>query len=155
MKHLFLLFVIIKMNCAVAQHKKDSLDIYLSKLNWNSVTITPTFIPRLLLDDEAKKILMLKDARFNQRLFERLDENEKTLALHILLTERLSPSTENMIVLESYVYQNDTIAIVKYNFNKLDWSLNLKTGKYFISKSAINRIKAYWRNKLKILNSHF
>lgn len=149
MRSFFVLLLMAKLNVVYSQFSKDSVDIYISKLNWSSVTITPTIFPKLLLNDDAKNILKINDNNLNQKLYNHLGEKEKTLVLHILLTKRFESKNISVTPGESYLYKNDTVTVVNYTYNHLHWSLNIKGQTYCISDKEVNRIKVFWRRRLQ------
>ena len=124
---------------------KDSTSFYISRLNWHSIEYSGTYFQKLYLTDEAKIILSVKDSSKIQKLITAMDHSNKTVAIHILLTQLLEP--KNQIFRERFQYgNNNLVQRVDNIYNSLVWSTS--DGIHFqINKLEISRIKEYWKSK--------
>src|SRR5271170_7818592 len=117
----------------------DSTSFYISKLNWDSFSESGDHFPNLYLMGDAKKILEIKDKHKIRKLVNCIQDSEKTVAIHIILTKLLEPQKANLN--NHFHYKTDgSMQMVEFEYNSLMWSTR-DVGNYQISQSEIKKIK--------------
>jgi hypothetical protein len=128
------------------QTQPDSADFYISMLNQNSATVGTSYAPKMNFDASAQRLLTLKSAAVERKLYSHLGEKEKTVAIHAILTRRLQV---NAAVSQQYTYRGDTISAVAITYNHLTWHYDLTNGQTIINDVEIKHAQSYWRRKIK------
>jgi len=147
-KCFFLLILTILTHVCVAQSKTDSVRYYIDKLNWKSFVASYEYVPNLVLLNDAKRIVSLRDKKKVPKLVSALCTEQKTVVIHIILTQLLEP--EKTTIKLSYIYaKGASIKEVRYTYNGLSWFYNVKTGADSICNKGISYTKKYWKSFLK------
>jgi hypothetical protein len=148
MKYALIITFLLLLNLAKAQRSgnPDSVNIYISRLDWNSFEIATTYVPRIGLNEDAKRLIKIEDKEKIKKLLNKIDIDQKTVAIHMILTYLLEPTKKQFR--ESYNYGKDsTIKSVIFSYNRLKWTSDSHLQNNSISKGEINRIKQYWRKR--------
>lgn len=146
MKYNFILGLLFLFKLGYCQDKSDSLLMYINDLNWTSFNITTNYISNLTLSVNAKRLVDLKDNRKLQELIKNLKDSDKTVAIHIILTQIIEPNNNTFAY--HYEYGSDsTINSIKYSYNGLTWYCQNKINRNYIKCNDISLIKKYWINK--------
>jgi hypothetical protein len=133
-----------------ALNSRDSIDIYISKLNWNSFEITSNHFSQLLLRADAKRIIKIKDSTKLKKLLGNLEDSTKTVAIHIVLTKLLDPMLDPSKKGFSYKYyysKDGRMEKTVFVYNDLNWARN--SGKWSIQKDEINKVIKYWSRRIQ------
>ncbi|MEJ7829199.1 MAG: hypothetical protein WKF91_13410 [Segetibacter sp.] len=141
MKKLILLLCVINLSSSYAQSTKNSIDEYISRLNWDALIIAPTYGSKLTIDSNAQKLVLVKDSMALSKLYDNLSQPEKTVVIHMILTKRLEKDKESL----SYTASGNSL---NYKYNNLSWSYNVKEQRYSIDEAEINKVKRYWCKRL-------
>jgi len=131
----------------------DSTDFYISRLNCNSVTLTPTYYLHFVLDSNGQRLVNLNDRNLNKKLLSHLYDSSKFFALHIILASRLKYDGSAF----TYEFVWDTarkyITVLNVSCNNIHWYyLELEdTSKCFfhIEKYELDKANRCWTEKLK------
>jgi hypothetical protein len=148
MKYALTITFLLLLNLAKSQPSgnTDSVNIYISRLDWNSIEIATTYVPRIGLNEDAKRLIEIKDKDKIKKLLNKIDIDQKTVAIHMILTYLLEPTKKQFG--ESYNYGKDsTIKSVIYSYNRLKWTSDTHLQNNSISKEQINTIDRYWRKR--------
>jgi hypothetical protein len=137
---------------AIGQNEKanDSTSFYISRLNWNSFSISWNYAAEFHLEKDAINLIQLNDSLKLKMLLESIDDSTKTVTIHAILSKIFEPKNSSFKVI--YKHPNETsreVIGVDLIFNSLIWSGNEIEG-YRIKNSEITRIKKYWMTKLNI-----
>jgi hypothetical protein len=120
----------------------DSIGVYIENLDWTSYEITTNYISNLVLKDKANYLIRTTSSNRNKQLLENIDSANKTVVIHVILTNILEP--ENAKFAQHYIYGNDsTVCGVEFTYNKLNWYQD-DNYKQHIKKKEIKKIKKYW-----------
>ncbi len=123
----------------------DSVNIYISRLGWESFSVATTYIPQLVLKEDAKRLIAIKGKAKIKKLLDSIVISQKTVAIHIILSQLLDPTKRQFG--ESYNYGKDsTIKSVVFSYNGLKWARD-SLQENSISQEEINRIARYWRKR--------
>lgn len=147
MKHIPVLLLMAAFTSCFCQPTKsiDSVEVYIKKLNWESFVITTNYVSEIVLKEDALKLVELKRGNTIKQLISNIDNPEKTVVLHVILTKMIEPEKQKFSY--SYNYASDsTIQSVVYNYNGLSWIRN-KENVSSVSNESITVIKNYWRDK--------
>lgn len=150
MKSIFSLSIVLLITGSVYCQKDSAINNYINKLNWNSFTVTPTYAPEVVIDSNAKKIIALKSKKVIQKLYANISDTNKTIAIHILLTQMLDNDTIRIGAMS--IYNEGKFEAVRYVYNKAKWFFNIESESNCIDKSEIICIKNYWSKRLNKLN---
>ena len=148
MKYALIITFLLLLNLAKAQRSgnTDSVNFYISSLNWNSFEITTTYVPRIGLNEDAKRLIEIKDKAKIKKLVGNIGIDQKTVAIHMILTYLLEPTKKQFG--ESYNYGKDsTIKSVIYSYNRLKWTSDSHLQNNSISREEVDRIEQYWRKR--------
>lgn len=129
-----------------ANHYADSTDFYIKKLSWSSFEITNNYISQLIMKHDAKRLVELEDKEKLEKLFHNLDRKDKTVIIHIILSQILEPDSSSF----SQVYQyakDSTVKSVQYSYNGLRWVKDAGSRNH-ISGHDIRMIKKYWLHRI-------
>jgi hypothetical protein len=124
---------------------RDSTASDLFCLTENSVSVAVTYLPSLLLDSCAIRLVYAKNDSVNRKLADLMQEGKMVLPLHVILTRRHHISSS---LSEHFQYKNDSLTAVRYTYNKLEWTVNSSTREISISQKSINKCQTYWRKKI-------
>lgn len=162
MKYLitFPVLVFVTSFCVAQTQQKDSVDYYISRLGWDAATVATTYVPKVVLNEYAQKLVIMKGKSIDNRLYEKIGDTEKTLAIHVILTQRrkyrVKLSEEGVRQNEDSItkyqishYTKDTLLGINYTYNGLKWYYNLNSGESSISDEAIRYAQSYWRKRIK------
>ncbi len=126
----------------------DSLEFYIRQLNWTSFEISNNYIPFLTLKDIGNRLVSLKDERKLQELLKNINDTNKTVAIHIILTKIIEPLKNEFS--QYYEYAKDSsICTVRYSYNGLTWYYENKKDKNHIQKGNRSEIREYWNERIK------
>lgn len=148
MKYALTISFLLLLNLAKSQSSvnTDSVDIYISRLNWNSIEIATTYVPQINLNEDAKRLIEIKDKSKIKKLVGNIGIDQKTVAVHMILTYLLEPTKKQFG--ESYIYGKDsTIKSVIYSYNRLKWTSDTHLQNNIISRKEVDRIEQYWRKR--------
>lgn len=149
MRFIIIFLLLTKSNCSLSQSiPPDSIDYYIQKLNWNSFDFTPTYFRTIVLSNMAERLVSLEKKDAVAKLLTRITDSEKTVAIHIILTNIYEP--QNAYLKTSYQYQDNKLIKVFYSVNELNWEEDVNE-RYMITENEIKKIKAYWEQKLSFL----
>lgn len=124
----------------------DSVEVYIKRLNWESFVITTSFVSECILKADALRLVEIKSDGGIKMLVNNLENSEKTVVIHMILTKILEPAKQ--VFSYKYNYSTDsTIQSVTYNYNGLSWMRD-KEFLSFVSPENIIAIKRYWQDKL-------
>jgi len=161
MRYLIVLLLFFKTSSSLAQViQEDSADYYISQLNWTSATVTSSYIPKIDLNNFAQKLVKMQSKFIENKLYEKITDTQKTLAIHVILTQRhdytfklseegYRQNEDSITKYQIHHYTKDTLLGIFYEFNGLKWYYNLNTGQASISKDTVKYIQQYWVKKLK------
>ncbi len=129
-------------------YAKDSIEYYIKNLSWNSIRLTPTYVPYLMLNYDAQAILdnIADTSTVSSLLLKQIKETDKVVSVHVILSKMYEP--KNNKFKQYYVYRGDSIIAVNYFYNTLKWQYDSETGNYQIAPESIRKIKEYWEKKL-------
>lgn len=150
MRYFFIICFIFLFKIGICQDVKpvDSLGLYINQLSWTSFEISNNYIPFLILKDNAKSLINLKDERKLPKLYRNIDDTSKTVAIHIILTQIIEP-INNALTLRYEYAKDSTISYVLYSYNGLTWCYENKKNVSHIQKKNVSVIKKYWKQKIK------
>lgn len=143
---LFVLLISIVLSASFC-FAQDSSSYFISKLSWESLFIKPTYAKELVLSKSAEKVIAYKNDKTSKMLFCALSDTTKTVAAHMILSRMYEMQNESFT--QTNIYEGDSIIIVRYTYNTLEWQYNVKAGKYSIELAKIKKIKEYWKKKLR------
>src|ERR1700722_4927474 len=87
-RYLLLLSFLIVAKFGFGQTKPiDSTAYYINKLNWKSFGITSNYVSQPYLLEDAKKIISINDKNKVKKLIKALSNEEKTVVIHMILTQ--------------------------------------------------------------------
>jgi hypothetical protein len=146
--------------CFAQTQQKDSVDYYISHLDWDAATVATTYVPKVVLNEYAQKLVMINDRSIDNRLYEKIGDTEKILAIHVILTQRhhypanfwYSENRQNTDSITKYRidhYTKDTLMGMFYHYNGLQWYYDFITGQPSIRNKAVKYAQSYWRKKIK------
>lgn len=141
-----ILLLCFKLSFSFAQTQQDSIDYYIKNLNWASITVSTTYVPKLLFDENSSKLIALKNDSLEAKLLKCIDYKHKSLAVHVILSRRHNVKAS---LSQAYKYKNSEIEGVRYAYNGLKWYYDLNNGKSTINDDALRYVKHYWQKKLK------
>ena len=151
MKPLFFLsaFFICQACMAQKQVAKDSIDFYLTKIDNHAVSVSGNHAAAAVkMNNEAKILYDNADKYIIDNLMALLENENKALVCHVLLSELLEPGNKSFY----YTTEDMTDSIlVSYKYNGLLWKavfdkINLTT-EIHIDSTEMKKIKAYWLSK--------
>lgn len=144
MKKLIVLsiLVIITNHCTSQIQAQDSINYFISNLNARSVTVSTTYVPKLLFDSISSKLVSIGGTSIEQKLYARITDKEKALAIHAILTMRYKKPT---YLSQLGKYKKDTLVGLYFTYNDLKWYYEINSGKSRIEKKNLRRIKSYWK----------
>jgi len=153
MKISLLLFVILKCSFLFAQiNGSDSIKKHIDSLNWNSFTIAYTYFAHLKISGDAEAIKNFDEKQVTVMLLNSLSIESKAVISHMLLSQMFEP--EDSSLKTTIEYKNDSInspvSAVIYTYNQLNWKFDIDKATYTISNADMDRIKNYWKTKLKL-----
>ncbi len=150
------------------EKKQSIIDDQIKKIDWSSLQVVTNYFVQIVLNDSLVNQLGYKDSTIVHKLFDNLSIENKTVTIHILLTQIFEPQKSNFKFyykdkqnVNSYkcddnqdlisCYYNGKNVII-YHYNNLKWSIDLNTNQYKISKTEIKKIIKYWK---KTINQTF
>jgi hypothetical protein len=143
---MILMFFLISLAKCKSSTGVDSVNIYISRLGWNSFGITGTYVPRIAFYDDARRLVKINDKTKVKKLIENIREEQKTVVIHLILSQIIEPSRGDLG--EHLNYENNSaVKSVDYLFNGLTWTDNSKENRTSISLNEIDKIEKYWRKK--------
>lgn len=143
---IFFVFVMFFEIC-VCQTKQDK-DELCDQLNWNSFCITTDHFPRLILNKPLTNLLERKDKNSSPYLIQCIHKEDKTVAIHILLTNVFEADKSALSI--SYLYGKDSsIQIIKYTYNSLSWFYSVEKDSLYVNRKDIKKIYKYWKSYIK------
>jgi hypothetical protein len=143
---MFFVFVMF-FEIGVCQTKQDK-DELCDQLNWNSFCITTNHFPRLILNKSLTNLLERKEKNSFPYLIQCIHKKDKTVAIHILLTNVFEVDKNALSI--SYVYGKDSsIQIIKYTYNSLSWFYSIKKDSFYVNRENIKNIYKYWKSYIK------
>jgi hypothetical protein len=150
MRYFFIIGFIFLFKIGICQDVKpvDSLGLYINQLSWASFEISNNYISSLILKDNAKSLISLKDERKLPELLMNINDSSKTVAIHIILTQIIKPM-DNALTLHYEYAKDSTISYVLYSYNGLTWCYENKRNKNHIQKNNIAKIEKYWQGKIR------
>ena len=140
-KIIFLLAIII-FSIKPSYGQKDSLEYYVNKLNWNSFEEIIGFAPRIKLGPDIHNLIAFKDPQKINYLVNKLSDETKTVAIHIVLT--------NVYIkgYSSFGMIDEAGKWSVFEYNGLKWKRRNNVIRS-ISKKDIKRIKIYWKKRIE------
>jgi hypothetical protein len=126
--------------------QEDSVDYYISNLNWSSVTVSTTYVPKLIFDVNSLRLIALKGSSIEKKLYKKIGDKERTLAIHAILTSRYHKPTS---LSQLGNYEKDTLVGLYFTYNHLKWYYELNSGESSIDDEAVKYAQSYWRKKIK------
>jgi hypothetical protein len=148
MKCPFALILLLCLASAKSQSlpKEDSVDIYISRLGWQSFAVAWTYIPQLALRGDADRLIKIIDETKIKKLVNNLADSQKTVVIHLILTRLLEP--DNYAFGVTYSYGKDSrVKGCVFKYNGLQWTTD-SLQKNSISQEDIDKVKQYWRERL-------
>ncbi|MEO5591039.1 MAG: hypothetical protein ABIR15_10960 [Chitinophagaceae bacterium] len=155
MKSLFLLpaFFICQACLAQKQVAKDSIDFYLNKIDNHAVSISNNYnLAAVKMNNDAKILYDNADEYIIDNLMALLENENKALACHVLLTKLLEPDSK------SFYYTTEDLTdsiLVSYKYNGLVWKAVFDkislTNKIRIDSLEMKKMKTYWLSKKESL----
>jgi hypothetical protein len=125
--------------------KTDSVDIYISRLGWESFVVATTYIPQPVLREDAIRLVEIKDRAKVRKLINNIVINQRTVVIHQILTSLLDSGNYHFHM--TYHYGKDSIINgFDYTYNGLQWTTD-SLNKSSISQEEINKIDRYWRKR--------
>ena len=125
---------------------KDSTEIFINSLNWDSFIIEPTYVPRLVLGQKAKRLALKNNPSVIKKLYCHILDEEKTVAIHLILSHMFE--TNNSKFAWRNIYEGASVSKITYMYNGCTWIYDLKERRFKINEQSILRVKEYWKNKL-------
>jgi len=161
MKHsILIIFILTQTVVSFAQARQtDSIAYYISKLNWESITVSSTYVPKLYYDDNVHALIRLKNKTIDTALFKKLSDTAKILAIHTILTDRFHiisglsllahrEHDDSVTMYQPEHYIKDSLLGLSYTYNGLEWYYDLNTHQSSLTGNAVTGIQEYWRKKL-------
>jgi hypothetical protein len=130
-------------------NSRDSVEIYISRLDWNSFEIASNHFSQLLLRADAQRLISISDSTKLKKLLGNLEDSSKTVAIHIVLTKLLDPMLDPSKKGFSYRYyysKSNRPEKVVFSFNDLHWAR--KSSQWYIEKKEILKVKEYWSKRI-------
>lgn len=151
MKPLFFLFAFFICQACLAQKQvaKDSIDFYLNKIDNHAVSVSNNYnAAAVKMNTDAKILYDNADKYIIDKLLGFLENENKALVCHVLLTKLLEPGDK------SFYYTTEDLTdsiLVSYKYNGLLWKavfdkINLTT-EIRIDAQEMKKIKSYWLSK--------
>lgn len=147
MKTVFLIAYVLFTKIGYTQSQKDRINVYISNLTNSSVFVNEGKETRFRFDPFSEELLHLKDSTINRKLFAQINDKNKTLAIHAVLTQRLGNKSAKFC--QSYSYKDKKVVRVNNSYNNLNWYQVGQLKEYKIDDSELAKIKAYWLTKIK------
>jgi hypothetical protein len=147
MRYLFASILLLCFVSAKSQSliKEDSVDIYISRLGWQSFAVAWTYVPQLALRGDANRLIKIKDETKIKKLVNNLADSQKTVVIHQILTHLLEPDNNAFGV--TYNYGKDSrVKGCVFTYNGLQWTTD-SLQKNSISQEEINKVERYWRER--------
>jgi len=147
MKLIICLIFIIFCRISVCQTRHDKVELC-DQLNWNSFYITTNHFSRLVLNESLTTLLKQKDKNRFLDLIQCIHKEDKTVAIHILLTNIFEADKNSLSI--SYEYDKDSsIQTIKYTYNSLSWFYSVEKDSLYVNKRDTQNIYKHWRNYIK------
>jgi hypothetical protein len=142
MKCPFALILLLCLASAKSQSlpKEDSVDIYISRLDWDSFSIAWNYVPMIALGKDAKRLIAIRGIKI-KKLIDNITDSQKTVVIHQILTSLLEPSNREFGV--TYIYRTGCV----FRYNGLQWTTD-SLQKNSISQEDIDKVNQYWRERL-------
>ena len=124
------------------------IDNLINNLSWESITCDHSYYTFIVnyKDSTVQKLIKIAPSMAN-KLLESIEDNEKTVIIHIILTKIFEPNKKYDYLSMKYIYKDCNKLIGWHNiFNGLIWEY--LDGNYSISLQEIEKIKNYWKNKI-------
>ena len=144
MKYILILIFLFAFRCTL--FSQDSADIYISRLGWESIFIKTTYSSQLVMNKESERLIGLKDKKIILKLFNEIENPNKTVIIHSILSRTFG--IDNFAVSHQVLYEKDSVAVVKYQFNNLRWYFDIAKNRFRIDDCEIQAIKSYWKQEL-------
>jgi hypothetical protein len=130
------------------------IDSLIDSLSWKSITMSRSYgtfeVDYLDYQDSTVNKLIEIGKLATNGLINSITIPEKTVIIHIILTNIYEPDNGNDWLAISYIHKNcDDFAGWHNIYNGLIWEWYGDSG-YSISKSEIDKIDRYWTNRLNI-----
>lgn len=122
---------------------EDSVTRCIEDISWLSLITIYTYGSRLSIDTNARKLVATETPRIIHRLYDRLGDKEKTVVLHMILTQRREKIKASL----SAAYTLDGM-LIRYEYNGANWEFNSATQQYSIGSEEVEELKRYWRKKI-------
>lgn len=150
MRYFLIIGFIFFFKIGICQDSKqiDSLRLFINQLGWESFDISNNYIPFLTLNDNSKNLVALKDERKLPELLKNINNSNKTVAVHIILTQIIEPMNNKLTLRYEYA-KDSTINYVLYTYNGLTWCYDNKKNLNHIQKKYISAIEEYWKERIK------
>jgi|ERR1700722_14000454 len=123
--------------------KEDSVDIYISRLGWQSFAVAWTYVPQLALRGDANRLIKIQDESKIRKLVNNLADSQKTVVIHQILTRLLEPDNNAFGVTYNYGKDSKVKGCV-FTYNGLRWTTD-SLQENSISLEDINKVEKYWR----------
>jgi hypothetical protein len=149
-------FLLFARNIAIGQ-TQDSTIYHIEKLNWESFKVILQYATKkTFFDENAQKLVTIRDSKKFNRLLHYISQEDKSVAIHAILTKIYEP--KKLLVSVRYNYKKDANAKeipsemigMTFSLNNITWDIKFNDDKqpsYCIANSEILKIKEYWLNR--------
>jgi hypothetical protein len=128
--------------CQSNVKREDTIKKLVSELSWNSFEYhTTTYFTEIIFIDTSAKELMEIGRPATHELLQVIEDEEKGVITHLLLTKIWYP--KKFKVRTEYVYEGEEIQKIIYTINNLNWSWVESDGNS-VKKSDLKKVKEIW-----------
>lgn len=120
MKIVLFLFVLVQSSFGQQKITFRVIDKYLQKLDNNSVVFSTHYGTGVQIDSVGDFLVKHANAYIVKKLIGSLDDKEKVLSSHVVLTKIFQLTPQTSYVLEDI--SNDSLTIFKFSYNEFTWA---------------------------------
>jgi hypothetical protein len=148
MKKIIIILILSFCSCKVQKTNEGGIKNLVYAIDNESIRITFNYIAKYSIDEKANYILNLNNNKKLNYLFKNLEEEDKIIISHILLTKILEPNKDNFTIENIQDDKGDIQSVILiYNNLKCKYVGNkLK----ILDNNNTDAISNYWKNKLKM-----
>ena len=147
MRRIFIQIALFLTPIFVFSQINSEIDRLIENLSWNSITYDHSYDTFIVnYQDSSVKNLIHIGLPAANKLLESIENPEKTVIIHILLTKIIEPDNNNDYLPIKYIYKDCNNLIGWHHiFNGLIWEWEDSNS---ISPQEIEKVKNYWSNRI-------
>jgi len=149
MKRKILYIILIISSLAVTAQTNAGIDRLIKRLSWNSITCDHSYIGSTVNYKDSTVNELIKIGKpCIKSLYNSIGDTNKTVIIHIILTNILEPENKTDFLAESHFYKDCNKIIGAHNiYNGLIWEFYIDSG-FSVTKKEIDKIKNYWQKRI-------